>query len=385
MVKGIFIHDHKFPKQEKNYFYSYGFDAEFFSRYKNIFEQLNVIGREVTYNENYNKRSEKIEDDVIFFTIRKYKDLLNKKKRISMENKIKNSDILIIRLPSFLGLYSIHLANKTDKPYVIELVGCPWDAHWYNDIKKRFSAPFVTFITKRAIRNSKYVIYVTENFLQKRYPTRGSQIACSNVTIKDVCETSLEYRLKKIDKFVLADKKIILGTVGTVNSIYKGQHYVIESMAKLKKQGYSIEYHLIGGGDQSFLRETAKMYSVENEVIFHGIMSHVDIFNWFKSIDLYVQPSDTEGLPRTVIEAMSVACPVIGSSAGGIPELIEHTNIFSKGNSEEICILIKNLTVNKMKKSAEANFETSKKYKKEILYKRRNDFYKEVIKNEIEV
>lgn len=385
MSKGLFVHDHRFPKSEKNYFYSYGFDAEFFSRYKNIFGQINIVGREVKHIEDYKRKSGKVEDDVYFFTIKKYTDLLNENKRISLENKIRNSDILVIRLPSILGLYSIYLAKKTNKPYIIELVGCPWDAYWNMDIKKKISAPFITFFTKKAIKNSKYVIYVTENFLQRRYPTKGNYIACSNVTITDISDASLEYRLKKIDEFELADKKIVLGTVGTVDSIYKGQHYVIEAVAKLKKRGYSIEYHLIGGGDQSFLRETAKMHNVEKEVIFHGIKNHADIFHWLKTIDLYVQPSDTEGLPRTVIEAMSVACPVIGSNAGGIPELIEHSNIFSKGDSNEICTLIENLTLNQMEKNAKTNFESSKKYRKEILYKRRNDFYKEVIKNEVGV
>lgn len=383
-MKGIFIHDHKFPKKENNYFYSYGFDEEFFRRYKNIFVQFDVLGREVKSDEDYGLKNNKIEDDINFFTIKNYKELLNKGKRRYIEDAINRSDALIIRLPSILGLYSIIIANKNNKPYVIELVGCPWDAFWNMGFKKKFVAPFMKYFTKKAVSGSKYTVYVTDKFLQKRYPTKGHSIACSNVTIDSIVDSSLENRLKKLNKLDL-NKKIIIGTVGTVDSLYKGQQYVIKAMSKLKKEGYSIEYHLVGGGNQEFLKKVARRNNVTGEVIFYGKIKHSEVFKWLLNIDLYVQPSDTEGLPRSVIEAMSVACPVIGSNAGGIPELIDTSAIFRKGSVDEICNLIKSLTVENMKINAEMNFSRAKNYKKQVLYKRREEFFKSFIENEIEV
>ena len=90
--------------------------------------------------------------------------------------------------------------------------------------------------------------------------------------------------------------------------------------------------HLVGGGNNEFLKKIANKNAVGNQVIFHGKLEHDEIFKWLRDIDIYIQPSDTEGLPRSVIEAMSVACPVIGSNAGGIPELINSSAIFDKGN-----------------------------------------------------
>lgn len=384
MAKGLFIHDHKFPKDNNSYFFSYGFDAEFFSRYKNIFSQLNVIGREIECDTNHKQIDNQLVKDVDFFTINSYKKLLNKSTRKNIERNINDAEALIIRLPSILGLYSIYLANKIKKPYIIELVGCPWDAYWNMGFNKKLIAPMMKYLTQRAIYNSKYTIYVTEEYLQKKYPSKGKSIACSNVTLNEVNEESLIQRLESIDNFDL-NKKIILGTIGTVDSIYKGQHYVIEAIRKLKKDGIMIEYHLVGGGNNEFLKKIAKKNGVEDQIVFHGKLEHSVIFNWLDGIDIYIQPSDTEGLPRSVIEAMSVACPVFGSNAGGIPELIHSSAIFEKGNIDQICHLFKNSSKDKMRNEVNHNFQNAKKYRREVLYKRREDFFKLFIENEVGV
>jgi len=100
MAKGLFIHDHKFPKDNNSYFFSYGFDAEFFSRYKNIFSQLNVIGREIECDTNHKQTDNQLVKDVDFFTINSYKKLLNKSTRKNIERNINDAEALIISCPN---------------------------------------------------------------------------------------------------------------------------------------------------------------------------------------------------------------------------------------------------------------------------------------------
>jgi glycosyltransferase involved in cell wall biosynthesis len=52
-----------------------------------------------------------------------------------------------------------------------------------------------------------------------------------------------------------------------------------------------------------------------------------------------VLPSLSEGLPQTMLEAMSYGLPVIATKVGGIPDVIEHAKtgfLIEPGNSEEI-------------------------------------------------
>lgn len=62
-------------------------------------------------------------------------------------------------------------------------------------------------------------------------------------------------------------------------------------------------------------------------------MPHDKIFEWLDTIDIYIQPSYQEGLCRSVVEAMSRACPVICSDACGERELANEKFIFKRGDA----------------------------------------------------
>ena len=115
---------------------------------------------------------------------------------------------------------------------------------------------------------------------------------------------------------------------------------MIKALAALKKQGIRMEYELAGSGDPSRLRTLAQRLGVEDQVHLLGSVPHDKIFAWLETIDLYLQPSKQEGLPRAVVEAMSCACPVAGARTGGIPELVDEEWIFRPGDVKDICRIL---------------------------------------------
>src|SRR5699024_8455537 len=127
------------------------------------------------------------------------KGLLNRRKINEQIHKaVKESDYIVARLPSFIGNIAIKYAKKMNKPYSTDVVACPWDALWNHSFKGKIVAPFMFLKTRNLVRNSSYVIYVTNEFLQRRYPTNGVNIACSNVVIKNIDEKVLDKRINKI-------------------------------------------------------------------------------------------------------------------------------------------------------------------------------------------
>jgi glycosyltransferase involved in cell wall biosynthesis len=374
---GLFIHDHKFPKNGDYYYYSYGFDEAFFNRYLSIFDSLGIIGRENKTNQNTDDIN-LVDEEINFTTIENLRDLRNLETREKIKNEIKKSDYIVIRLPSILGLYAAKWARKYRKPYLIEVVGCAWDAIANKGLKHIPSALLIMYLMKKAILNSDYVVYVTEEFLQKRYPTKGEWVACSNVTLEDVNIKDLEDRLNKIEKIDL-NEKVTIGTCATIDVVYKGQEDVIKAISQLKRDGYQLEYQLVGGGSSEYLSNVAQRYGVSDQVKFIGSLKHRDVFKWLESIDIYVHPSKQEGLSRAIIEAMSKGCPIFGANAGGINEQIDKDFIFDKGNVDEISRIFKNFSKNNMKEQAKKNHEKSKRYVKEKLYLRREEFFKKFI------
>ena len=106
------------------------------------------------------------------------------------------------------------------------------------------------------MRHAAYAVYVTNAFLQRRYPTRGISAAVSDVELTPADAAVLARRLEKIRTY---SGKLVLGTAAAVNVAFKGQRYVIEALARLKAAGRTdVEYRLAGGGDPTALRELAQ-------------------------------------------------------------------------------------------------------------------------------
>ena len=175
--------------------------------------------------------------------------------------------------------------------------------------------------------------------------------------------------------------RLFFGTIGGLNVICKGQQYMIKAIAELKQDGYkNIEYQLVGGGNSTYIERIIDKYNVRENVKIIGSLPHEEIFNFIDNIDIYVQPSNQEGLCRAVIEAMSRACPCIVSDAGGNPELIDEEYVFNKKNVEKLKECIKKMNKTEQLKQAEINFEKAKQYVVKNINNRRNEFYQKIIK-----
>ena len=367
-MKLLFVHDHKFRKVENVLYSTGGLNNEVLERYSKNASQVTVIARIFEEGKSENKWS-KITNKKILIKGDKGSHYNNLKQEILMCDK------MIIRLPSFLGLQALRLNRKIGKPYMIEMVACPWDALWNHGFAGKILAPYIFFRNRKELKDAPMVLYVTNQFLQYRYPTKGKAIGCSDVVISDFNENILNRRREKIEH---CGKKKILGTIAAINVKYKGQQYIIESLGKLKRQGKEdFEYQLVGNGDSSFLKSIAKKNNVEEQVKFIGGLPHEKIFEWLDSIDIYVQPSRQEGMPRALIEAMSRGIPAFGAKTGGIPELLPEQYLFSNSskNINEIIKILESLQNGNMMQLAEQNYEVAKKYRGKEIQKVREEFY----------
>ena len=75
-----------------------------------------------------------------------------------IRDELLNCDFLIARLPSQIGTLAIEMTKKYNKPYLIELVGCPWDAYWNHSWKGKLFAPFMWYVTKKMVKNAPWFL-----------------------------------------------------------------------------------------------------------------------------------------------------------------------------------------------------------------------------------
>lgn len=297
-----------------------------------------------------------------------------------VDSAIRNTDILVARIPSLLSRLAIRQAKKYRIPYIVECVGCNWDALWNYGLLGKLSAGWYAARQRSVVTMSPYVVYVTESFLQKRYPTTGKQVAISNVQLEETDPSVLEARLEQICSRARSRKPFRLVTVADVSVPYKGHADVIRSLKELNKAGLACEYHLIGGGDQSRLMALGQSEGVDQQMIFHGSQKHADVFQLLDEMDVYVQPSRQEGLPRAVIEAMSRALTVVGARTGGIPELIPGERVYTAGEFLALASTLQRaLTKESMEQDAVRNFRRASNFTAQTLSERRRKFYSDFL------
>jgi glycosyltransferase involved in cell wall biosynthesis len=112
----------------------------------------------------------------------------------------------------------------------------------------------------------------------------------------------------------------------------KGHDVLIKGLASLRKKGLRIEARLIGGeatGDNNIqgtpftdnIKAEARRQGVLEQIEFYGYTN--DIYTALRDFPVVVLPSDGEGVPNSIIEAISLRKLVVASRVGGIPEIIQ--------------------------------------------------------------
>lgn len=391
-MKLLFIHGAEKLKEDKygNYYTDGSYNKEVWKRYLALCDNLSVVFRKDSTIYELEEAKEKYQffdkNNIRYTAIpdlnKSLLSFLSIKKRYKIrqiiKNEIRKNNGIIVRLPSSTGNVEIKLAKKYKKIYLIEVVSCSWDTLWYHSLKGKLLALPNFLKMKKIIKNSPFVLYVSDVFLQKRYPTKGYSIGCSDVVLPAFNDEILESRLNKI-KNMDSGKPIIIGTTGGINVRYKGHEYIIKAISKLNSLGYNFEYHIAGGGDNSYLKSVAEKYRVTNKIKFLGSLAYNKVFEYLDYIDIYIQPSKTEGLPRSLIEAMSRACPAFGSLTGGIPELLNRESTFKVGALDQICDLLMNVDKKKMMEQAKINFQQARKYDRDYLDVKRIGLYEKFV------
>jgi glycosyltransferase involved in cell wall biosynthesis len=113
---------------------------------------------------------------------------------------------------------------------------------------------------------------------------------------------------------------IQIGFIGRL-SLEKGINFLLDAAAKIKETG-SFCLHIVGDGpNRAEIEQKIKFFGLEELVNLHGYLQNPEKI--YQILDILVLPSLTEGIPLTLLEAMSFGIPVIASDVGGIPEIIE--------------------------------------------------------------
>lgn len=388
-MKVLFAHDHRFIPADGVIWSENQFEAALWTRYLMHFDALTVVarrghlpdGKSLTQMEESSAPNVEFE---LFPNLSNLRGLTLARPSAArqMRSLVTRHDAVIARLPSEIGFLALATARAAGKPCAVEAVGCPWDGMWHHgNLTGRFYAPVAWLRMRRALRLTDHAIYVTRNFLQRRYPTYARNTAsASNVVLKSVSSTILEARLTKIS--AMRDRPpnhpLRLGLIGTLRNRYKGIQTLLTALAIARSDLPPLSLHILGGGDPSPWKAEAARLGVAHLVHFEGTLPAGDsVLHWLDAIDIYLQPSLQEGLPRALIEAMSRGCPALASTAAGIPELLPGEDLIRPGNVASLAHLLLHRISDHawMAERARRNWRTALNYRAQVLEERRSVFW----------
>ncbi len=125
----------------------------------------------------------------------------------------------------------------------------------------------------------------------------------------------------------------------------KGLKYLLEAMPAVVERYHAVQLLILGDGPlRAPLERLASRSGAGDRIEFLGFRSDVSIY--MRACDLFVLPSLTEGMPRTILEAANCGIPVIASDVSGIPEIVSDgvsARLVTPGNSRLLAEAITSL------------------------------------------
>jgi len=159
---------------------------------------------------------------------------------------------------------------------------------------------------------------IKKDLLKAGVPIRKITVIPNGIEIKK--DTSLQQDIKS--KFGIQNGAIIIGVIARL-SPEKGHIFLFEALREVIKSFPNVVLLVIGDGDlRRNLEEKVCELGLDKNVIFTGYQRNMQEI--YPALDIVVQPSLREGIPITILEAMSYGKAIVATDVGGVGNLIHN-------------------------------------------------------------
>ena len=363
------------------------FNYDFYRRYLDVFDEVLAFGR-MTYVDQAPQGKRRADGIGVSFV-----DLLAGSgvsgllktgfaNRRAIYNAVGEAGCVIARVPGVVGnMVAVECRNQ-GIPYSIEVVVDPWE-YFAPKANGGVISPVVRRLWSRELKkdclSAVGVSYVTESYLQERYPCsamRGVE-GCftSHYSSVDLPDGSFG-KPKQWDK---VDVLKIAHVANTFNGDGKGHDTLFRTAKLLKDKCVPFELICIGDGPSmpEFKRSVANL-DIAGHVTFPGRLADGNAVRAaIRNADVFVFPTKAEGLPRVLLEAMAEGIPCLSTPVCGIPEILSAECLFAPDDAAGFAGMLVELkdTPQELTRLSARGLETARRYASSVLQRRRGEFY----------
>jgi glycosyltransferase involved in cell wall biosynthesis len=188
------------------------------------------------------------------------------------------------------------------------------------------------FVQSRSIKNSDGVIFISnfsKEFISRKHKLKN---IFSRTIYHGVASKVRREPVKQlaIDSYSIENPYKIL-YVSTVFP-YKHQWNLVEAVSEIRREGFPVELHLVGGGYLPSIERLEKSignYDPKQEFIkYHGGVDADTVTQFYHNSNLFVYASTCETMPNILIEAMNSGLPIVCSKYEPMPEILGSAGIY---------------------------------------------------------
>lgn len=223
------------------------------------------------------------------------------------------------------SLVHTNLGTVVSSALSARLVGVPHIWHirdWFQEFGALWY-PYARYI----LAFSRKVICVSHPIAAQFPPSPKVCVLHNGLDLSEFPPVSSQEKGEARRKFGFLTQDLVVGTVGRIKFVRKGQEHLLRAVRKLRDQGLGVKVLLAGGfapGSEDHLprmRQLARDLGLENQVVFSGELA--DPRPAFAAMDVFVLPSaQPEPFGGVVLEAMAMERPVVATHIGGSPEQV---------------------------------------------------------------
>ena len=274
----------------------------------------------------------------------------------------KNSDLIFVNgLGTETTIANIFLRKKIirkivgdpvwERVYNKKLTSESFDSFQKN--KQRLSISIQKNIRNWSIKNSNLIITPSEHL-----KTFVQNIGFEN----DIYVINNGVEIKQIEKVTLENKIIKLVVVSRLVN-QKNIDIVIKAVKRIEDK--NILLNIVGDGPEvNNLKNLVKEKSLNKRVSFIGKIKNSELHNYLEDADIFIQASNYEGLPHSILEAINYEIPILSTEVGGCSAILNKgergyiipTPVSEVEISEEIRTIINNKNEAKSKVKLAKNY-----------------------------
>lgn len=293
----------------------------------------------------------------------------------TIRTALKEVEAVQLRIPCTIGTEVYHQL-EAGRPYGVEVVADPYDSFAPGAVRHPLRPFFRWWFAdqlRKQCANACAARYVTQKALQQRYPCLHYSMGAANVNLER------EMIVTQPRNYTNSKAPVNILIVGTMDQLYKAPDVLIQAVAHGVKAGLDLTLTLVGDGQyRTDLERQAKRLGIGDRTYFCGqLANRAAVQQYLDQADLFILPSRQEGLPKAMVEAMARALPCIGSTVGGIPELLPAEDLVPPGDVTALAVKIQEVVQHpdRMSQMSARNLATASQFDQKTLQSQRAIFY----------